>query len=281
MPSGFVFDDLSRRHSHPLINGPGQTAFWAQVVDAATETYASGIWIADPNSSDAAELIVRSGQPVFLSAVEPKLFLYAPNQFTLNARGQIAFQASLFGDADQFDQSHGTGLWVTDTNGDIRLVARTGDQIDMNDDPDLEDLRIIERFEFIAGTGNEDGRPSAFNDLGELAFVAHFTDGGSAIIVAAIEPVTLGDFDGSGTVAQGDLDLVLSNWGQARGPWLGGGGFVTPEVSQEELDAVLINWGSSAAPSFDGFAVPEPAAMSLAAGLVALLRRQRRFTAGA
>jgi len=33
-------------------------------------------------------------------------------------------------------------------------------------------------------TGNSDGRPSAFNNLGQLAFAARFTDGSSGIFVS-------------------------------------------------------------------------------------------------
>ena len=55
-----------------------------------------------------------------------------------------------------------------------------------------------------------------------------------------------GDFDGSGVVAQGDMDIVLLNWGAASFP-----GFVDALsdgtfdgiVSQNELDNVLLNWG--------------------------------------
>ena len=74
-----------------------------------------------------------------------------------------------------------------------------------------------------------------------------------------------GDYNGSGSVEQGDLDLVLNNWGAPRGPWENAQGFTSGAVDQEELDRVLNNWGSSAsAPSFAGIAVPEPAAALLA-----------------
>lgn len=86
-----------------------------------------------------------------------------------------------------------------------------------------------------------------------------------------------GDFDASGRVEQGDLNLVLSNWGVdvssgAPAGWIS----QAPQgiVDQAELNAVLNHWGSSTAPSFDPQNVPEPAAAFVfLAGLPAMLRR--------
>jgi hypothetical protein len=48
---------------------------------------------------------------------------------------------------------------------------------------------------FTSATGNADGRPSGFNDLGQISFVAFFTDGTSGVFVsravAVPEPSTL------------------------------------------------------------------------------------------
>ncbi|MEM8783199.1 MAG: peroxidase family protein [Planctomycetota bacterium] len=86
-----------------------------------------------------------------------------------------------------------------------------------------------------------------------------------------------GDFDGSGSVNQGDLNLVLNNWGvnftDGLPPdgWIGGG--LSGSVDQGELNAVLNHWGATAAPSFGGLAVPEPAAALLVIPLLMGCRR--------
>ncbi|MEM7576760.1 MAG: SpoIID/LytB domain-containing protein [Planctomycetota bacterium] len=86
-----------------------------------------------------------------------------------------------------------------------------------------------------------------------------------------------GDYDGSGQVEQGDLNLVLNNWGSDEVPDTWRFGLPTGVVDQAELNAVLTNWGSSTAPSFSGFTVPEPTTAIAAFGLLGTaLRRQKR-----
>ena len=45
-------------------------------------------------------------------------------------------------------------------------------------------MRTILSLAFVTGSGNDDGRPSAFNDRGQLAFAATFTDGTSGVFVS-------------------------------------------------------------------------------------------------
>ncbi|MEM1098512.1 MAG: PEP-CTERM sorting domain-containing protein [Planctomycetota bacterium] len=96
-------------------------------------------------------------------------------------------------------------------------------------------------------------------------------------IAASVGMGIVGDYDEDGQVAQGDLNLVLNNWGAARtfeDP--GGTVFSTANVDQEELNGVLNNWGAQAAPSFEGAAVPEPATFAALGGLALLGLRRRR-----
>ncbi|MEM7576240.1 MAG: PEP-CTERM sorting domain-containing protein [Planctomycetota bacterium] len=86
----------------------------------------------------------------------------------------------------------------------------------------------------------------------------------------------VGDYDDSGSVEQGDLNLVLNNWGADAPFEPNGDAFASLAVDQEELNRVLNNWGNSAnPPSFNGSAVPEPATFALLSGLaIAGLRRR-------
>lgn len=89
-----------------------------------------------------------------------------------------------------------------------------------------------------------------------------------------------GDFDGNGAVDQGDLDLVLNNWGQDPGNavpanWIRQ--LPIGPVDQSELDAVLNNWGSRSAPDLNAAVVPEPAlGLGVAALTVLRIRRVSR-----
>ncbi len=117
-----------------------------------------------------------------------------------------------------------------------------------------------------AFTNNTDGR----SDAGSLAFQLDF------LSVLAVP----GDYNGSGSVEQGDLDLVLNNWGGPRPSGAGGfvanaEGFATANVDQEELDRVLNNWGGADRPNSRGVVVPEPALMVGCFVLVLLPRTGR------
>jgi hypothetical protein len=100
----------------------------------------------------------------------------------LNAAGQTAFNAQLIGSDGV---SAGSGIWATDRSGVLQLVARRGDLLEVAPG----DFRTISLLTFLGdrdshSTGNSDGRPSAFNNLGQVAFSAIFTDGTSGIFVS-------------------------------------------------------------------------------------------------
>jgi len=61
-------------------------------------------------------------------------------------------------------------------------------------------------------------------------------------------PALDGDFDGSGAVGNGDLTLLLDNWGDAVPPipagWVGSP-ITAPSVSNDELTALLDHWGEA------------------------------------
>ncbi|MEM7576722.1 MAG: hypothetical protein AAF328_04525 [Planctomycetota bacterium] len=90
-----------------------------------------------------------------------------------------------------------------------------------------------------------------------------------------------GDFDGNGQVGQGDLNLVLNNWGEPSyndGPesftgWVAD--YPDNLVSQNELNRVLNGWGDTAPPDFRGATVPEPAALLGLIGSLVLARQRR------
>ena len=87
-----------------------------------------------------------------------------------------------------------------------------------------------------------------------------------------------GDFDGDGRISQGDLDLVLLNWGADTSAGLPDGWLGDPTadglISQNELDQVLLNWGNTQWPTTAAATVPEPTSFAVLSFLV-LARRRR------
>ncbi|MEM1444939.1 MAG: hypothetical protein AAGF84_02700 [Planctomycetota bacterium] len=104
-----------------------------------------------------------------------------------------------------------------------------------------------------------DGDGARFATLGRL----DFNDiPGQQFLELTLTPKLIGDYDGSGAVEQGDLNLVLSNWGSDDLAGLDGWVSQRPligRVDQEELNTVLSQWGATLASPTET-AVPEPAA---------------------
>ncbi len=162
----------------PVLNNAGQTAFSGRLNSSSGTD--SGIWSEGGGSGLA--LVARWGNTA-PGTSDSFRFLNSP---VLNSAGQTAFVGGL-------NSSAGTdrGIWAEDLLGVLTLIAREGDLLDV-DDGSGTDLRTISRLSFIANTGNGDGRASGFNDLGQLAFLARFTDGTSGVflsdLVAIPEP---------------------------------------------------------------------------------------------
>jgi hypothetical protein len=177
-PSGvnFYFSDSSDFPFTPALNDAGQTAFFARLIGGGVinGTNDEGIW---SEGSGSLALVARQGSPApgTPSDVNFNNFLAHPS---LNDAGQTAIWATLTGNG--VDSTNGRGIWATDRTGVLQLIARTGDPLEVAPG----DFRTLSAISFVANTGNSDGRPSAFNNLGQLAFFARFTDGSAGIFVS-------------------------------------------------------------------------------------------------
>jgi hypothetical protein len=188
LESGVSFKTLSL----PVLNDRGRAAFPAYLAGpgVAPNVNDFGIWT---QRGGSLTKVVRLGDPAPEMVNAP--FIYIDPAISFNRNGQLAFLA-LAGQVG-FGLSE-TGIWATDQNGLLRLIVRTGQQIDVDDGAGV-DLRTISDLSFdtpdLGGTGNGDGLGSAFNEWGQLVFGARFTDGSRGVFVSnlvrAPEPQSL------------------------------------------------------------------------------------------
>ena len=174
-PDGVKFDALRLVR----LNDAGQIAFNAILSgDGLDSTNDRGLWLDD---SGNMTLVARAGNqaPGTPSGVNYSNFSpFLVGQLTLNAAGQVAFGAVLTGDGVDFTNDR--GIWATDVTGATQLIARTGEQLEVAPG----DVRTLSDLNFVGGTSNNNGWPSGFNKLGQLAFWASFTDGSEGVFLS-------------------------------------------------------------------------------------------------
>ncbi|WP_145285996.1 DUF7453 family protein [Pirellulimonas nuda] len=184
----------------PLLNSVGQTAFIGGLTGAGvTHANNEGIW-SEAGGSGLA-LVAREGSQA--PGAAPGVIFNSLEAFNskpvLNGLGQTAFLGFLTGAG--VTGANNSGIWATDLDGLLQLIVREGNLFDVSNDPLSPDLRTISDLSLVTNSGGEDGRPTSFNDAGQVAFRAGFTDGSQGIFVAntLASPATLaGDYNNDG-----------------------------------------------------------------------------------
>jgi hypothetical protein len=158
----------------PVLNSASQLAFLGSAIGpGVNSSNNSGIW---SEGSGVLDLVAREG--MHAPGTPSGLLLTSLSPPSFNAAGQSAFTATLIGDG--VDATNDRGIWATSLNGRLKLIAREGKPLEVAP----SDFRTISSLFFYFDTGNEDGRPSSFNDSGQLAFYATFTDGSEGVFVS-------------------------------------------------------------------------------------------------
>ncbi len=160
---------------YPVTNSFGKAAFLGTLTgpDVVKFVNQQGIWA---QRDGALVLIARAGDhaPGTPAGVN---FLFSDTRPVINGNGRVAFAAKLTGSGVTPDVND-SGIWA-ETDAGLTLFARTGDKMDVA----LFDQRTISSLGFVDDTGLQEGRPSGFNDAGQAAFAAGFTDGSSGAFV--------------------------------------------------------------------------------------------------
>jgi hypothetical protein len=203
------------------------------------------------------QLIIREGDAAPGTSSGVLFGQFDPNSHVLNADNQIAFLGRLTGTG--VTTANDVGIWATDSIGEIQLIAREGNQLEVNPG----DTRTIKELMFFSGTGNADSRPSGFNDAGQLAYWARFTDNSEGLFVSYLVAESIpGDFNEDGRVDSADYVI----WRKTDGTQLG-------------YNTWRTHFGLELPPSaFGTAAIPEPTTTVLAIAYCVglLVRRPRR-----
>ncbi len=191
----------------------------------------------------------------------------------VNAAGHIAVTGDI---VDESNNPTGRTLLYYDPLAGLQELLRTGQGFDGGV---LTDLDLNGNRQELVPAVNDDNF-GGLNDPGQLAFFYEID--GTTLGIARWSPLAElpGDYNGSGQVEQGDLDLVLQNWGRdtvANGIPTGWTHDLPDGlIDQGELDGVLLNWGDTAAPSLHNTAsVPEPAGATVVLAAWGLFHKRR------
>lgn len=188
MPTGATFQYLSG-----ALSEQGQILFTGTAAgNGVTTDNNVAIWKRD--IAGTIQLLAREGdQAVGLPTgftygeAAPESTLIFSNR-TINSLGQVAFHL-------QYNSISGSsarsGIWAQDINGNLQLIAAVGFPLEIAPG----DTRIVRDLLFHGSGNNESGQRSGFNDRGQVAFWARFTDDSAGIfvsnLVAIPEPGTL------------------------------------------------------------------------------------------
>jgi hypothetical protein len=145
-----------------IVNAQGRTAFIASLNGSNPQ----GLW--SEGRTGSLQLIAQNGQQ---APGLPAGYTFAAfRDPTLNSSGRVAFMAQIIPDCC----ANTWGIWAQDANFNLQLIALAGSPVVGSG---ISQSITIGELKFLSGTGNEDGRPSDFNDLGQVAFQAGFTSG--------------------------------------------------------------------------------------------------------
>jgi hypothetical protein len=153
-----------------LLNDAGRIAFTGYVTGLGiNDSNAEGLWA---ETSNGLHLIARRsdhapGTPDGVRFGEPGFWAFSLTGF--NDAGQVAFVGTL--DGPNVDFTNNVGIWATDQTGALRLIARSGDVLEVAPG----DVRTVS-FLFLAS--------NSLNNLGQLIFEASFTDGTRGLFVS-------------------------------------------------------------------------------------------------
>lgn len=166
----------------PVINNRGDIAIVAGITNTDDlQPAGRGIWAS--RDDNGLTLVIREGEQA-AGAAQGVTYARLFEDIAINNLGRLAFLGGLSGDG--VHNGNDTAIWAEDSDGILELVVREGDSIDALPGPGI-DLRTVESLHFLANGSYASPGISRFNNRGQLAFSATFTDGSSGVFLSGIQ----------------------------------------------------------------------------------------------
>ena len=163
-----------RSFNDPVLGGNENIAFRGflrEGVGGVITENRMGIWSGD---GDNLKLIARSQEAA--PGTQGVFNFMDLDSLNINDRGQVAFLGGLL-IGEGITENDNLGIWAEDATGVLQLVVRTGSELEVA--PNV--FRFVTGLDLL-GAAAKIG--SGFNDLGQIAFIANFSDGSSGIFVS-------------------------------------------------------------------------------------------------
>jgi hypothetical protein len=168
--------------AQPLIDDTGQVVFTAYLSGPGSSIT---LWSA---RDEELEMLLQPG----MTAPGTNATFTSFSSYAVNRNGQLALRAFTGSTA---------GLWAQDLAGDLRLIARVGDMVEVAPG----ETQAITAIDGFTSSGGSDGRSRVINDSGEIVFSATLANGTKGIFTSDAASYYMADFNRDGSVDGDDL----------------------------------------------------------------------------
>ncbi len=184
---GTEADTIFRGFWPYLMTADGKAVFEGELAGPSVEGHSESLWFYEKGVAEIKARVGFQAHGVGADVVYESFV----NRYAGSESGHVLFSGFL--DGPGVDNSNDFGIWVIAPDGEINLLIREGDVIDIDADPLAESLATITYMDYSGISNGEDGKPSPINSFGTAVLTVGFADGREGILLATVpEPSILG-----------------------------------------------------------------------------------------
>lgn len=166
--------------SFPLLSSNGAVTFTTQLAGVGVDTTNdAALW---SGTSENLARIARLGEQA-PGTSDGVVFSEFTRFVAANASGQVAFVANVSGTG--IDSSNDRGIWAQNRQGVLQAILLEGTTLEVS--PGV--FKTVESVVMTSNRGDDTGYGGSFNDLGQIAFWASFTDDTQGLFVTNVVAV--------------------------------------------------------------------------------------------